>query len=361
MNIMLRRFLSSSVRKPYSVLYFGSEEYACATLGGILGFHDFSALIKRLVVVAPPSTSTSSPTRSMHELIKEKKLEKVTFRKKVKDIEEYIKLQKECPFDLGIIGSFGRKVPGRMIEMFPAGMLVAHPSILPKYRGPCPIQHAVLNGEKETGVTIIEISKEVIDGGSVLWQGKCKIEESDDYYTLTGKCGALSSEGLNKILNNLEEFRRQGKKQEDAEATLAPMIKDSAFHWAELTPNQAVNFQRALYKSPSNPHSKIFLKNKWKYISFDKLKEVEKSSEFYKTVLAPAESKVKPGSLHWGTSKKDMNKLCIRCKDGWVYAEQIKMEGTDFVKAANFIKNQLGTKVFTHKLGIDDAHDALVQ
>ena len=356
---MLRRLYSVSLKKPYSVLYFGSEEYACSMLSGILAFRDFSALIKRLVVVAPPSITTSSPTRSMHDLIKEKQLEKITFRKKVKDIEEYIEIQREkseCPFDIGIIGSFGRKVPGRMIDMFPAGMLVAHPSLLPKYRGPCPIQHAILNGEKETGITIIDISKDVIDGGNILWQSTCKIEDTDNHYTLTGKCGALASEGLNQILNNLEEFRERGRRQEDKEATWAPMIKDSIFHWNELTPKQAVNFQRALYKSPSNPYSKICLKNKWKYITFDTLKEINKDSDLYRTVLAPVENKMVPGSVHWGTNKEDRDKFCIKCKDGWVYAEKIKMEGSDFVKGANFIKNQLGGKTFTYKLG-DESND----
>ena len=61
-------------------------------------------------------------------------------------------------------------VPGRVIEAFPQGMVVMHPSLLPKYRGACPIQHAILNQEKETGVSVIEISKRKFDAGDILSQ-----------------------------------------------------------------------------------------------------------------------------------------------------------------------------------------------
>jgi methionyl-tRNA formyltransferase len=60
-------------------------------------------------------------------------------------------------------------IPGKIIDKFNQGMLVVHPSLLPKYRGSCPIQHAILNREKETGVSIIEISKNKFDAGSILY------------------------------------------------------------------------------------------------------------------------------------------------------------------------------------------------
>lgn len=59
-------------------------------------------------------------------------------------------------------------VPTEIIDSFPLGMYVMHPSLLPKYRGACPIQHAILNKETETGVSIIEISKNKFDAGNIL-------------------------------------------------------------------------------------------------------------------------------------------------------------------------------------------------
>jgi methionyl-tRNA formyltransferase len=71
--------------------------------------------------------------------------------------------------DLGVVASFGHMIPDSIISCFPEGMLVVHPSLLPKYRGACPIQHAINNRERETGVSIIEISRGVFDAGGILY------------------------------------------------------------------------------------------------------------------------------------------------------------------------------------------------
>ena len=70
---------------------------------------------------------------------------------------------------MGVVASFGHMIPDNIIDRFTQGMLVVHPSLLPKYRGSCPIQHAILNKEKETGVSVIEISKNKFDAGAILY------------------------------------------------------------------------------------------------------------------------------------------------------------------------------------------------
>lgn len=67
-----------------------------------------------------------------------------------------------------MIASFGKMVPDEVIDAFPSGMLVMHPSVLPKYRGACPIQHAILNQDAYTGTSVIEIAKGVFDAGDIL-------------------------------------------------------------------------------------------------------------------------------------------------------------------------------------------------
>ena len=72
-------------------------------------------------------------------------------------------------------------IPDPVIDRFKEGMLVVHPSLLPKYRGSCPIQHAILNREKETGVSVIEISKHKFDAGAILWQKNIAIDENSRF------------------------------------------------------------------------------------------------------------------------------------------------------------------------------------
>jgi methionyl-tRNA formyltransferase len=75
----------------------------------------------------------------------------------------------ECDnFDIGVIASFGHMVPASIIDKFKHKMIVMHPSLLPKYRGSCPIQYSILNNDQETGVSIIEISKNKFDSGRLL-------------------------------------------------------------------------------------------------------------------------------------------------------------------------------------------------
>ncbi|MDR3549569.1 MAG: formyltransferase family protein [Candidatus Pacebacteria bacterium] len=341
-----KRWFASAARKPYSVLYFGSEDYARATLGALLEQNNLSALVRRLTVVVPPLVGTTSPTQSMHDLVNSKQLEKFIYRKKLKPIEEFIRQEiekKECPFDIGIIGSFGRKIPAHMVDLFPQGMLVAHPSLLPKYRGPCPIQHCVMNGEKLTGATVLDISKEVIDGGDILLQRTCEIADDDNYLSMAQKCGWLAGEGLAAILDDLDAFRKKAVKQSNDSATIAYMIsrERAMFDWGKLSAGEAVRMQKALYKSPTTPYSKFQVHGKWRSVFFEQLRAEDRGSEFYKENLEAVEGKAAPGTLHWGGLKKGLNRLCIRCKEGWVSTESIKLEGTPFIRAENFVRNNL--------------------
>jgi len=82
-------------------------------------------------------------------------------------------LIKGSGYDFSIVASFGHMIPSYVIDNFisptsKSTMMVMHPSLLPKYRGACPIQHTILGGEKDAGVSVIEISKGKFDAGKIL-------------------------------------------------------------------------------------------------------------------------------------------------------------------------------------------------
>jgi methionyl-tRNA formyltransferase len=72
--------------------------------------------------------------------------------------------------DFGLVIAYGYMLPAKLIDRFKKGLIVAHPSILPKYRGGAPIFHAIANGEQSSGVSYIEISKGAFDEGRILHQ-----------------------------------------------------------------------------------------------------------------------------------------------------------------------------------------------
>jgi methionyl-tRNA formyltransferase len=76
-------------------------------------------------------------------------------------------------------------IPSKVINAFPSGMLVMHPSLLPLYRGACPIQHALLNRDTESGVSIIEISPKKFDAGAIISQKSLPIASTTTFAELS--------------------------------------------------------------------------------------------------------------------------------------------------------------------------------
>jgi methionyl-tRNA formyltransferase len=76
-------------------------------------------------------------------------------------------------------------IPSKVIKAFPNGMLVMHPSLLPLYRGACPIQHALLNRDTESGVSIIEISPKKFDAGAIISQKRYPIHKHTTFASLS--------------------------------------------------------------------------------------------------------------------------------------------------------------------------------
>ena len=110
----------------------------------------------------------------------------------------------EEPADIGVVAAFGQILPQRVLDMPRLGCLNVHTSLLPKYRGAAPIQQAILAGEKETGVTIMQMDAG-LDTGDILLQRSLPIEERETGGSLTEKLAALGGELLCDALLRLEE------------------------------------------------------------------------------------------------------------------------------------------------------------
>ncbi|UAT43250.1 methionyl-tRNA formyltransferase [Anaplasmataceae bacterium AB001_6] len=97
-------------------------------------------------------------------------------------------------YDIALVSAYGIIIPSNVLEKPKYGFINVHPSLLPKFRGASPIESAILNGDEETGVTIIKLDSG-LDSGNIILQEKCNIEDEDNTITLSTK--------LCKITNNL--------------------------------------------------------------------------------------------------------------------------------------------------------------
>jgi methionyl-tRNA formyltransferase len=126
--------------------------------------------------------------------------------------------------DLLVTVSFGLIIPGWFLDIPSIGAINVHPSLLPKYRGPSPLQWAVWNGEKETGITIIRMERKM-DAGAILYQEKSPIGPDEDAAALSARLASRSAEILPPLVEKAQtEGLLPGTPQNDDEATYTPMI-----------------------------------------------------------------------------------------------------------------------------------------
>jgi len=143
---------------------------------------------------------------------------------KIKQNEELrAKLEQIAPAAIIVVG-YGRIIPSWMLQLPRLGNLNLHASLLPKYRGAAPIQWAVANGERVTGVTTMRID-EGLDTGDILLQRELPVFEEDTSETLAPKLAAVGAELMVETLQGLQSGNITPHAQDNNLATLAPILK----------------------------------------------------------------------------------------------------------------------------------------
>ncbi len=142
----------------------------------------------------------------------------------LKDNEELKEMLKD--FDMSIIASYGNIIPEEILNMPRLGFLNVHPSMLPLYRGPSPIESQLLTGAKEIGVSLMKIDKEM-DHGPILLQTILDIDENDTSHTVEIKSGQMGGEMLSQIFEAYTEGHLLAKEQDHTLATYCKFINKS--------------------------------------------------------------------------------------------------------------------------------------
>ncbi|HPP06075.1 MAG TPA: methionyl-tRNA formyltransferase, partial [Syntrophorhabdaceae bacterium] len=147
--------------------------------------------------------------------------------------------------------SFGLIIPKKFLDIPSVGAINVHPSLLPAYRGPSPIQWAILKGESKTGITIIKMN-ELMDAGDIVYQETMDIDEKDDAITLSEKLATRSGEVLPKIIKRIEtQGRIEAKEQDHSLATYTPLITKEMGHINWHAPAREIkNMVRAFIQWP---------------------------------------------------------------------------------------------------------------
>jgi len=213
------------------IVFMGTPEFAVPS---------FKALLDKgenvVCVVTQPDRPKGRGRKVLPPPVKELALQEaipVLQPERIKADDFHAELSNYEP-DIIALTAYGNILPGSIINLPPLGTVNVHGSLLPKYRGAAPIQWALIRGETETGVTIMQMD-EGVDTGDILLQEKIAVEPEDTAGTLSVKLAELGGVALGKALDLLRQDKLKPTKQDDRQASRAPLLKkeDGLVDWSQ--------------------------------------------------------------------------------------------------------------------------------
>ena len=142
----------------------------------------------------------------------------------------FVRTLKDLAPDVIVVAAFGQILPQTVLDIPPCGTINLHPSLLPKYRGAAPIQWALINGDTETGVTLMLLDAGE-DTGDIICAERIRIKDTDTALTLTEQLATLGAKQLVQVLSQMpENAPPPATPQNDATATHAPRLTKETGH-----------------------------------------------------------------------------------------------------------------------------------
>ena len=207
--------------KEMDIVFFGSGKFALKCLEALV-----AAGHKVKLVVTQPDRPKGRHLNLLPTEVKVKaqELKLNLYQPQNPNSEEALGQLKQFGADLFIVIAYGHILKKSALSLPKLYPLNVHASLLPKYRGAAPINWAIINGEKESGISIIKMN-ETVDTGDLLLQKKLAIEQSDNAEILEAKLEELSALSLIEALDLIAKGQAKFTKQDDALASFAPKLE----------------------------------------------------------------------------------------------------------------------------------------
>lgn len=233
-----------------TILFFGTDSFSAASLRELIaqGFTIGAVITKpdsrkgRGRQLLKPIVKEIAETNNIPVWQPETTKELATF------MEEFL-TSNEKP--LGVLVSYGKIIPQAVIDAFEPGIVNVHPSLLPRYRGPSPIETAILNGDSKTGITIMQLSA-AMDAGPIYTQLTVPLLDTETLPELEAHLAECGARELAAALPSIIDGSLQPTPQNDDEATYCQLLskENSALDTETLTAQQAERQVRAYLAFP---------------------------------------------------------------------------------------------------------------
>lgn len=234
------------------------------------------------------------------------------------DAVQALSTLREIAPDVIVVAAYGQILPKEILELPRYGCINVHASLLPKYRGAAPIQHCILGGEQETGVTIMQMA-EGLDTGDMLLKGAIPIGENETASELHDRLAALGAELAVQALEGLANGTLTPEKQDDAQSCYASMIRKEM---------SALDFNRPA----AELHRVIRALTGFTTLDGKRLK-------VYRSAVCPGTGTAEPGRI------TDPTAFTVQCGDGTLLTfTEVQLEGSKRMQTVDFLRGKTLTK-----------------
>ncbi|NCU38177.1 methionyl-tRNA formyltransferase [Candidatus Saccharibacteria bacterium] len=217
------------------IVFFGTEDFSLYSLKALVE----AGFLVHAVVTKPDAPRGRGGKTTKPAVKKYAELQHIPVWQpsKLSDIIDEIK---SLPQPVGVLVSYGRIVPESIINLFTPGIINIHPSLLPRYRGPSPIEAAIKNRDASTGVTIMKLSKDM-DAGPIYTQVPYALDQTETKPELYATLGMLGANILVQKLPLILSGTLTTEPQNESEATYCHLLtkKDSYLDPTSITPGNA--------------------------------------------------------------------------------------------------------------------------
>ena len=219
------------MKKSFNIVFMGTPEFSAPSLEALAASgHEI------LLVVTQPDRPRGRGRKVAHSPTKQAAIRMglpVTQPESVRT-DDFVFRLRECDPDFLVVIAFGHILPDRVLAVPRIGAINLHASLLPRYRGPAPIQWAIINGEKQTGITAMMMDRGM-DTGDILACSKTDIFPKDTSASLHDRLAHLGADLLIRVLDRFSAGKVVRVPQDHAQATYAPLLKknDGRIDWTK--------------------------------------------------------------------------------------------------------------------------------
>ncbi len=307
-----------------ALIFFGTPEFAVLSLRALIDEKENIAL----VITQPDRVKgrghvlSSPPVKELALSYGLRVMQPAKIRPVIENKSLYDELSNIKP-EFIVVVAYGKVFPDEALTIPKSGYINVHASLLPKYRGAAPIQWALINGERTTGITTMLVDKEV-DTGDILMKAELEIRDADNAETLSLKLAKLGAKTLIDTLKGVRSGKVKPAPQKGYISYAPPLKKeDGKINWS-MTAVELFNFIRGMYPWPA---AFCYLnKERIKIIKAKPLKEMWRDDN---TLIN--------SGIQGMIVRASYGELIVETGEGFLSIEELQPEGKKIMSAAAFM------------------------